>query len=289
MIQKTIRDYQSTVYECPTCGRDDFSSEKGVKIHHKLAHGESIAGVLKICPICGVEYRTKPHNADRLKTCGDAGCSSQYRSENYSGENHGSWNGGKATVACSYCGREKQVKQYQLERSDRFFCDQDCTIQWKQDTDLSGEQSGAWKGGLVTVECATCGREKDVKPYRTKNHDRHFCTQACKAEWQQTHLSGQGNPRWNGGFSVYARVSATISDRSWAAISNGVRGRDGVCKMCGDSAEDIGHKLDVHHIVPLRAGGTHDKQLLTSLCRSCHMTVEAYTRAIPEVEPVLTE
>jgi hypothetical protein len=57
--------------------------------------------------------------------------------------------------------------------------------------------------------------------------------------------------------------------------------------MCGDEATDRAH--DLHHIVPILAGGVNDPELLIELCRECHESTEAYTRDLPGMGPVLTE
>lgn len=47
---------QSTSTECPTCGRTDFKSEAGMKVHHASVHGESLAKETFICGYCGIEF-----------------------------------------------------------------------------------------------------------------------------------------------------------------------------------------------------------------------------------------
>lgn len=42
--------------ECPTCNRDDFHSKKGMRKHHAMAHGESIAKTTSECDACGEEF-----------------------------------------------------------------------------------------------------------------------------------------------------------------------------------------------------------------------------------------
>src|SRR5690349_24619915 len=42
------------------------------------------------------------------------------------------------------------------------------------------------------------------------------------------------------------------------------------CTECGKS--DI--KLDIHHTIPVRAGGSHSLQNLRTLCRRCHKNLE---------------
>jgi len=42
---------------CPTCNRDDFASERGMKLHHFAAQGQSIANRVEreILRVSGVE------------------------------------------------------------------------------------------------------------------------------------------------------------------------------------------------------------------------------------------
>ncbi|MBP2147259.1 5-methylcytosine-specific restriction endonuclease McrA [Methanofollis sp. W23] len=50
--------------------------------------------------------------------------------------------------------------------------------------------------------------------------------------------------------------------------------RDGhKCNRCG--ATDA---LEVHHIVPVHAGGTNTKENLTTLCHKCHVMIHAEER-----------
>lgn len=80
-----------------------------------------------------------------------------------------------------------------------------------------------------------------------------------------------------------------IGDASWEQISFRQRKQASECYMCDKTAVENGRELDVHHLVPLMAGGDNGDWNLTVLCRSCHQKAESYTRAIPEINPVLTE
>jgi 5-methylcytosine-specific restriction endonuclease McrA len=57
--------------------------------------------------------------------------------------------------------------------------------------------------------------------------------------------------------------------------------------MCGAEPDTQAH--DLHHIVPILAGGVNEPELLIELCRQCHETVEAYTHDLPGMQPVLAE
>lgn len=60
MSQRTLTQFRNKAL-CPTCGRDDFDGKRGMRIHHKLAHGESLAKRRDQyrCPECGQEVETK--------------------------------------------------------------------------------------------------------------------------------------------------------------------------------------------------------------------------------------
>jgi len=101
--------------ECPTCGREDFKSEQGMKQHHARSHGESIAGELVCCDICDEEYRLKPSiNGDKNLCSGK--CQGEWMS-NISTENHWNYNGGTVTLTCKECDKEYKVTPSKQERS----------------------------------------------------------------------------------------------------------------------------------------------------------------------------
>ncbi|GGJ06128.1 hypothetical protein GCM10008995_15020 [Halobellus salinus] len=60
MTQQTLDEFEKTV-RCPSCDRDDFGSERAMRIHHKQIHGESLAqrGDRYRCSVCGRELRTE--------------------------------------------------------------------------------------------------------------------------------------------------------------------------------------------------------------------------------------
>lgn len=52
------------------------------------------------------------------------------------------------------------------------------------------------------------------------------------------------------------------------------------CHFCGGTEQ-----LEVHHIVPLGAGGSDEDENLEVLCKSCHYKVEEFTRRLREKLP----
>ena len=85
---------------------------------------------------------------------------------------------------------------------------------------------------------------------------------------------GQNHPRWSGGDSITESLRMLLGDKSWLNVRK--ENRDDQCYKC-ESDDD---RLHVHHIVPLKAGGTNDAWNLMTLCTSCHTTVEHRTENI---------
>lgn len=128
-------------------------------------------------------------------------------------------------------------------------------------------------------------RENPEKHAEIARENAHKGTPA-REENGMAGVTGQDNPRWRGGKSIYDAVKKQLPGESWRQKKVEAKKRDdNTCQMCG--ATDC--KLDSHHIVPIMAGGTNEFWNLITLCESCHREVEAYTRDLPGMQPVLTE
>lgn len=91
------------------------------------------------------------------------------------------------------------------------------------------------------------------------------------ASWMEG-LTGQDNPNWRGGKSIYDSVKKQLHGPSWQTARKRHRGDE--CESCGESSG----LLDLHHVVPLLAGGLNEEWNYMTLCRSCHNSAEWYTR-----------
>lgn len=107
---------------CPTCDRDDFDTERALKIHHSKAHGESISGVELSCEYCGDTYRKPPSEAERSRFCSRE-CMAAHRSETMTTPFGGERNG--VELECEWCGTTYRVPASSAERGSRF-CSRDC-------------------------------------------------------------------------------------------------------------------------------------------------------------------
>lgn len=63
--------------------------------------------------------------------------------------------------------------------------------------------------------------------------------------------------------------SARGYDRGWQRIRRRILASNPLCVHCRENGR-VTLATEVDHIIPLRAGGTHDDSNLQPLCKSCH-------------------
>lgn len=134
-------DDDSSDVECPTCGRDDFASKNGMKIHHSHIHGESIAGVDVECVQCGDYFTVTQCREDNARFC-SRDCV-EWRSESIRGEKHPNWKGGEVEIECCQCGSVFSVDPNKKDSAR--FCSLDCNYDWL--SEQVGEDNPNWNGG----------------------------------------------------------------------------------------------------------------------------------------------
>lgn len=253
-----------------------------------------------VCEECGEEYQVRPDRVDdslycspeclhegrkqrieaTCQRCGDTfearesrenptycskECQRASQREEWSEDGNPRWDGGPVTVECEVCGDAYEVVPARVEETR--FCSYECRIEvlrknWRSDG------NPRWGGGLVTVECEQCGDEYEVVPARVEV--TRFCSRLCYHDYLATQ-TGQENPNWQGGVNLYRALRSQFGDRAWDAIRK--REIDDECLLCGSEMD-----LELHHIIPLKAGGTHGAWNLMTLCVRCHGIVEHYTR-----------
>jgi len=123
-------------------------------------------------------------------------CHSAWCSENRTGANSFTWAGGPVTVACDWCGTPVDKPARFVERCKHHFCNQECSASWTS-ANKSGENSPAWKGGKVTVQCDQCGAQ--LERYPSLVRPRNFCNRSCAGDWCSANLVGPDSTNWNGG------------------------------------------------------------------------------------------
>lgn len=270
---------------CPTCGSDDFTSEAGMKSHHKRVHGKRIAGVIVECDYCGSEKRTQPSRAETNEHhfC-DETCEGAWRSIKFSGRGGPGWTGGRETVQCHQCGADVKRYRREIEIAQRNFCDADCRGQWRSEN-WEIQDLPRWNGGPLSISCHQCGVIFQRKRSQVGQADRQFCGRECFGIWRSEFQRGSNNPSWAGGTVIRKAVRNQIGNAPWRDVATDFRGPN--CELCGTPETSDNRALSIHHIVPIMAGGTNEGELLMTLCNGCHRKVEAYTRQF--VEPVSTD
>ena len=126
---------------------------------------------------------------------------------------------------------------------------------------------------LVSRSCAHCRKSVQVMDWYAEAVELHYCGDACRRAW----TSEQPDLQPKMGMPSHRRGA------NWAEQSNRARERDGyACRICGQSEEDLGRQLDVHHKIPYRnfRSNVEANQLenLITVCPSCHAKVEAQLR-----------
>lgn len=69
---------------------------------------------------------------------------------------------------CPHCVKKKE--HISIETRERIS---------KNHADFRGEKGGNWKGGLITIECGVCGKEKKVRPDQIKKGWGKYCSSSC--------------------------------------------------------------------------------------------------------------
>lgn len=308
--QQTLDGSTVEKHECPTCGRDDFANQLGVKQHHEYAHGVkfcdlgcehkcpedecnrafedksglrkhhtdvhdgSISHATKNCTWCGVEVSIPIRRVEKQERffCGDEHRNNWMRE---GGEGCPAWDGGDETVECDYCGEETQLPTWRVKDSEYHFCSPEHKHKFHSDL-IEGEQHPNWKE-KKKIECANdnCSETLTLLPCHAERSENHFCDPQCHGEWRSEYLSGMNHPQWGGGgyAPFYNAIRKYISKEDWWDITVQHRRENDKCELCGERKEH----LHTHHIIPIMGGGTNDKYNRMTLCLECHPTVENYT------------
>ena len=265
--------------ECPWDGCQYVSNEDGVKRHHKLAHGESVAGAEATCTNCGKTYRTKPHRANAERTFHSRECFEEWYAENpLANTGHQPWHDSDV-LRKLYVEQNKTARevgevlgcscQAILRSLDRFGIEKDEAMRDRAPPEVKDREALYElyaQQGLVAREIA----EKLDCPTRTVSG------------WIKRHGF---EPHWGCHRGKYDSIRFSIRDEPWEATTARIRERDAhTCQMCGDERAPDDRRLDVHHIPALLDGGCNADELLISLCNGCHRKAECYLQSIPEVE-----
>lgn len=256
--------------ECDECGepfdRWRYRVDDGPHYcSHDCKDAATREGEYRECATCGDEVYVPP---SRLESMGeysidrhfcDKECESEWKGNNWVGEDHPVWDGGNVTVECAVCDSEFGVKPSKAESQDEICCSRECLAE-RQSVDTE------------TRSCDWCGADIERKPYQYKV-DSAYCSNECRFEALSRQRMGQENPAWKGGRALVDAVRASLGPRSWPRTSDEIRAKAGwTCEACGESVDE--QRLHAHHIVPVASGGTNEEWNLMALCINCHGRAE---------------
>jgi len=230
-------------HECPTCGRDDFSSERVMKIHHAKEHGESIAGFTYTCDWCGEEFNKKNRTDSKRVFCSNE-CFTEAKSEMFSEVREQQRK--RVTLVCDYCDNDFEVIESRERRAR--YCTEEC-----RDSDApTGEDHPQWS--RVTLICEYCNDEYQCKQSRAEGS--RFCSPGCRSSHMSENWVGENHHNWK-----EEEIAADYYGPSWSKQRQRARDRDDHrCQVCGASDE-----VHVHHIRPFREFGVENHEQANAL------------------------
>lgn len=206
-------------------------------------------------------------------TCGRDDFASVAGMKTHHAKTHGESIAG-VKVTCDVCGDSFRRRQSHIDRHEHTLCSWECRSRC-EGASASGKEHGQWSGGGESKTCEQCGENYIVKTAEAE--ESRFCSSECLSAWQAENWTGQDHPRWSGGYNKTQALRKQLGEKSWSQIR-----RDHIsdkCASCGAESE-----LQLHHIVPIRSGGTHGAWNLMTLCVSCHATVERKTDEIVQYD-----
>jgi endogenous inhibitor of DNA gyrase (YacG/DUF329 family) len=218
MDQQTLDEFteeqasDDSEVRCPTCGRTDFQSKRGIKTHHAKTHGQKLVLVSEDELIDAMRALGEgAPTREEMRTDG------KYAPKKYK-HKFGSWN--EALEAAGYEPRTQHqpITQSELLRSLETLADELGRSPSQLDINEHSKHSAKtyyrkFDGGLeeakrrvglehyeqqskdrVTVYCAHCDTEIEKTPSELAVSEYHYCSQNCLNEHKKERYSGPDSP-----------------------------------------------------------------------------------------------
>jgi len=98
---------------------------------------------------------------------------------------------------------------------------------------------------------------------------------AAKRKWEQEHEGETYGAGWNLSLDYMVNKSSKRRyGRAWKRIRDKYVSMHPFCEVCYENGILV-ETEEVHHKKPLSEGGTHDRDNLIALCKSCHSRIHA--------------
>lgn len=214
------------------CGKEFYAKKSEVELGRgkfcsKECHGKSkTTQVNCICKNCKKEFTVCRASFERGE---GKFCSKKCFGESIKVDN--------IKLICEYCGNEFEIKPGKQKRvrngklEERKYCSKKCS-------DLSTKTG-------IYENCLNCGKE--IYTFKHDIGKRRFCSIKCNGEY----FTGENNANWNPDKAKREENEFTISQRKKILAKYGNR-----CAVTGLHRDEA--ELHIHHILPVKVGGTND-------------------------------
>jgi len=181
-------------------------------------------------------------------------------------------------VVCGYCGKIFQKPAGAYKAAVRDGKNQGCCQL----------HTHVLNGSTLSLTCSECGKIfTRAKSLHVEGQKHVFCSKECQDKNIDYILRGEEHYRYIDG------KSSNWRGFGWTPIRKHVRERDNnTCYLCGITKDELGHELDVHHLVRFEdfedPDEANDYANLISLCPSCHHS-EEINPTISHIVPLIRE
>ena len=219
------------------CNKDCYWAHNRGENHYKYA-----AANIK-CDYCGKPIEVNQWLMEHLEHhfCGKT-CSDKYKKEyGPRGKDHPIYK--SIEIECVNCGKKTIKKPFELNKNEYSYCSKECLHEHRRKTEFhKGENNKNWRGGLIDVECAVCGKPMKRKQSIVRDHNWFVCSPKCRGQYIIRHMSGENSYNWKFGATGVSMGLRNIT--KYTQWREDVFRRDGyVCKICERDKYIVAHHI----------------------------------------------
>ena len=179
---------------------------------------------------------------------------------------------------CETCGKHGHRNYAQGKVPSHFFCSIECQNKWqktREDIVLKNKDPEFRK----KVSAALKRRKQELGNNYHSPETKRKIGDATLKHWEEYDAETKAHMLQVLRDNAAAKRKYGPYDWAWKQLSNHMC-KDAICHRCGAREH-----LVVHHIIPVKQGGTRNPNNLVVLCIGCHTTVEALQKKIFEIIP----
>ena len=184
----------------------------------------------------------------------------------------------KVHYVCETCGKTGQRCYAQNQLPSHFFCSRECQNEWqktREDIVLKNKDPAFRK----KVSEGLKKRKQELGDNYHSAETKRKIGEATLKHWDEYDDETRNHMLQVLQDNATARRTYGPYDWAWKKLSAAMCA-NGICHRCGNK-----ENLAVHHIIPVKEGGTRERRNLVVLCQSCHKTVEYQQKKIYEIIP----